>query len=58
MERIKIFRGQVSTEDIDKRINTWLEEMGNKIEITHTMQSLHDSGFIISIFYRENDDEN
>lgn len=55
MERVKVFYACNDTDGLEKDINEWLNSMGDKIEITRTMQNaaLHMSHDVtITIFYK------
>ncbi|MBI2108948.1 MAG: hypothetical protein HYT93_02065 [Parcubacteria group bacterium] len=55
MERVKVFYGCNDAEGLEQRINAWLDKMGDKIEITRTMQDASgrlDHDVTITIFYK------
>ncbi|MEK7525570.1 MAG: hypothetical protein AAB561_00950 [Patescibacteria group bacterium] len=55
MERVKVFHVCNNDAFLEKSINEWLDSMGDKIEITRTMQSAsghEDRHVTISIFYK------
>lgn len=56
MEKVKIFFNRGNSEALEGRINLWLSEMGDKIEITRVLQDASgqlDHQITITIFYKE-----
>ena len=55
MERIKVFYARNNAASLEMNINEWLDSMGDKIEITRTMQDASgrmDHHLTITIFYK------
>ncbi|MBI1999473.1 MAG: hypothetical protein HYS74_02380 [Parcubacteria group bacterium] len=55
MERVKVFYARNGAGQLEKNINEWLDSMGDKIEITRTMQDASgrmDHHVTITIFYK------
>lgn len=55
MERVKVFHSCNDAPKLEKDINGWLDFMGDKIEITRTMQDASgrlDHHVTITIFYK------
>ena len=55
MEKVKVFYGCNDADGLEERINDWLSEMGEKIEITRALQDASgrlDHHVTITIFYK------
>jgi len=56
MEHVKVFYACNDAAKLEKNINEWLDSMGDKIEITRTMQNASgriDHHVTITIFYKK-----